>query len=291
MAARRARSQDLLTEWARGHCLACWTRNPGHRAHLYRGDCIGLSGQRIWTPVPPRRNTPTGQEGSSSDPVSGQRRLLPLPTVSVQSRNDATGLAVPDSQESLYTSLPSVADDPRGPPLRHDGGPSLEQGEDQPTRSRSGGPSDAAGLGHQSMSGNLLDVALGFPSASRGPFDVPLGYQKISGNPTPNRVVTRSTDQPTDERARAGEAPQVGLEGRIGLLENPMVVIHRELRASREEMRNLIQAIKTSQEDFQRAAAHIETLEFEWTVWDTEDGQAPLARDPPPDDRVPPALD
>ena len=101
VAAGRARSQDLLTESTRGHCLTCWTRNPGHRAHTYRGDCIGLSGQRIWTPVLPRRNTPAGQGGSSSDPVSGQRRLLPLPTVSAQSRHDAAGLAVPDSQESL----------------------------------------------------------------------------------------------------------------------------------------------------------------------------------------------
>ena len=47
-------------------------------------------------------------------------------------------------------------------------------------------------------------------------------------------------------------------------------------------MQNFIQAIKTSQEDFQRAATRIETLEFEWTVWNTEDGQAPPARDPPP---------
>ena len=89
-------------------------------------------------------------------------------------------------------------------------------------------------------------------------------------------------DQPTDETARAGEAPQVVLYGRIGLLESQMMVIHRELRASREGMQNLIQAIKTSQEDFQSAATRIETLEFEWTVWNTEDGQAPLARDPPP---------
>ena len=58
-----------------------------------------------------------------------------------------------------------------------------------------------------------------------------------------------------------------------------MMGIHRELRASREDMQNLIQAIKTSQEDFQRAATRIETLEFEWTVWNTEEGQAPLARD------------
>ena len=62
-----------------------------------------------------------------------------------------------------------------------------------------------------------------------------------------------------------------------------MTVTHRELRASREEMQNLIQDIKTSQEDFQRAATRIETLEFEWTVWHTEDGQAPPARDPPPE--------
>ena len=62
-----------------------------------------------------------------------------------------------------------------------------------------------------------------------------------------------------------------------------MMVFHRELSASREEMQNLIQAIKTSQEDFQRAATRIETLEFEWTVWHTEDGQAPPARDPPPE--------
>ena len=210
VAARRARSQGFLTESTRGRCLACWTRNPGHRAHFYRGDCIGLSGQRIWAPVSPRRSTPAGQGGPSSDPVSGQRRLLPLPTVSAQSRHDAAGLAVPDSQGSLFTSLPSVADDPRGSPLCLDGGSALGQEEDPPPRGRSGRPIDA-GLGHQTMSGNSLEVALGVLSASRGPFDVALGSQTMSGAPTPNLVATRSMDQPTDERARAGEAPQVGL--------------------------------------------------------------------------------
>ena len=283
MAARRARSQDLLTETFRNgpHCQACWTQNPGHRAHIYRGDCIGLSGQRIWTPVPPRRNTPAGQGGSSSDPVSGQRRLLPLPTVGVQSRLDAAGLAVPDSQESLFTSLPSVAGDPRGFRGPLDGVSALEQEEEPPSRGRSGRPADA-GLGPQTMSGNSLEVALGVPSASRGLLDVALVSQTMSSAPTSNLVVTRSVDQPPDERARAGEAPQVGLEGRVGLLESQMMVILRELRASREEMQNLTQAIQTSQEAFQRAATRIEMLEFEWTVWNTEDGQAPSARDPPP---------
>ena len=185
---------------------------------------------------------------------------------------------MPDSQESLFTSLPSVADDPRGSPHRLDDVSALGQDEDPPQRGRSGRPA-GAGQGSLTMSGNSLEVAQGIPSAPRGLFDVALGSQTMSGAPTSTLVATRSMDQPTDETARAGEAPQVGLDGRIGLLESQMMVIHRELRASRG---NLIQAIKTSQEDFQRAATRIETLEFEWTVWNTEDGQAPPARDLPP---------
>ena len=141
------------------------------------------------------------------------------------------------------------------------------------------------------MSGNSLEVAQGIPSAPRGLFDVALGSQTMSGAPTSTLVATRSMDQPTDETARAGEAPQVGLDGRIGLLESQMMVIHRELRASREDMQNLIQAIKTSQEDFQRAATRIEMLEFEWTVWNTEDGQGRPRATPHPDCQVPRALD
>lgn len=75
---RRARSQDLMNESNRGHCVACWTRNPGHRAHLYHGDCIGLSGQRIWVPTPPGTRANIGQGGSSSDQNPQQRRSLPI---------------------------------------------------------------------------------------------------------------------------------------------------------------------------------------------------------------------
>ena len=66
-------------------------------------------------------------------------------------------------------------------------------------------------------------------------------------SPRSDSVAIRSANLPTGERARAGEAPPVDLDGRIGLLEGQVMVLHQELRASREEMRNLIQAIKTSQ--------------------------------------------
>ena len=131
---RRARSQDLMTESNRGHCVACWTRNPGHRAHLYRGDCIGLSGQRVWVPTPPGNRANPGQGGPPSGQTPGQPRPLPILPGSGPPGTDATGVAVPDSQESLYTSVASVSDDPRGSPPRPADGATLGQGEDRATR-------------------------------------------------------------------------------------------------------------------------------------------------------------
>ena len=236
---RRARSQDLNASGSRGHCLACWTRNPGHRAHIYRGDCIGLSGQRIWQ---------TTAATAAAPPMNGRGGDPPPLT-------DAAGVAVPDSEETLFNSVASVTDDPRG----SGGAPVPTQEVPQTTSDRTVNPGNVGG--DNPPTGSQL-------------FEVALAQQSTS--------ITNQSTGMTGGGALPSEAPQVNLEGRIGLLESQMMMMHRELRASREEMRNLVQAVKSSQEDFQRAASRIETLEFEWTVWNTEEGQASEARDPTP---------
>ena len=86
---------------------------------------------------------------------------------------------MPDSQESLYASVTSVMDDPRGSPPGLEGAPPQGLGDDRSTRGRSGRPIDV-GSGHQSMPGDLLDVALNVPPMSREPFDVALGNRSMS---------------------------------------------------------------------------------------------------------------
>ena len=89
-------------------------------------------------------------------------------------------------------------------------------------------------------------------------------------------MVSEQPQQRTSRSSAEVRAPPA-LEDRVAQLENQVTFMQTELRITREELQNLLEAIHTAHEDFQRAATRIATLEFEWTVWNTG-GDAPEER-------------
>ena len=108
---RRARSDERTIVSGSAHCLACWTANPGHRAHLYRGDCSVLPGRSVW-------GSRSGPE-PRPQPLLDRPAELPVPRFAAlmngahSTPTAAEAMPAPDSQESLFASVHSTGDGAR----------------------------------------------------------------------------------------------------------------------------------------------------------------------------------